>query len=72
MGCVRLSGPASPGSDLAASSFLMASGSGVGQCKARGLGGRLCVGAVLAETRNGGSTCYGTSSRPQCPPTGPS
>lgn len=68
---MRLSGPASAGSDLAASSFRMASSSGAGQCKARGPGGRLGVGAVLAETRIGGSTCCGTSSRPQSPPTGP-
>lgn len=71
VGCVHLSGPASPGSDLAASSFLMASGSGEGQCKARGLGRRLGAGLVMAETRNGGSTCSGTSSHPQSPPTGP-
>lgn len=71
VGCVRLSSPASPGSDLAASSFLMASGSGEGQCKARGLRRRLDTGVVLAETRNGGSTCSGTPSHPQPPQTSP-
>ena len=49
----------------------MASGSGEGQCKARGLGCRLGAGVVMAETRNGGSTGSGTSSHPQSPPTGP-
>ena len=68
---MRLSSPASPGSDLAASSFLMASGSGEGQCKARGLRRRLDTGVVLAETRNGGSTCSGTPSHPQPPQTSP-
>lgn len=71
VGCVRLSSPASLGSNLAASSFLMARGSGEGQCKARGLGCKLSAGVVLAETRNGGFTCSGSSSRPQPPPTGP-
>lgn len=64
VGCVRLSGPASLGSNLAASSFLMASGSGEGQCKARGLGCKLSAGVVLAETRKGASPALGAPPAP--------